>query len=519
VSSVDIRGFDIQAIEACFHEVTPKPIFNNAKCIIKVMYKRLGFVMLLLLSVLSACLPIPTVQLPPDVPPVNYRVATSSVRIDYISLPGYDEESTPDEYDKALYLRYFLPSDTPDTIMIIVPGIFGGATSVDILARQLVSATPGLEVWALDRRANLLEDLSVLQEALATRKAQAAYDYYVTDFRTEMGFTPVPAADLSFMANWGLEVHLRDLHEVVKQAEATAPRVILAGHSLAGSIVGYYSAFEFADGPGYTHIDGLVLIEGALGRTGGFDREPRGLNLGPLELIPGTEGLNEGGSPYLTFGFTPQYYARREAMAMLARFKPQDLFEGNVYSFPLTNLAALGIGEDSKYGLSTVFSSTLGEVTNATFSGNLTAVILGGRQGIYNRTVTGVAEGYDFVDWDKEGDISDISEVVKAWTNAYTNRSEWYFPLRLALDIGQYDVSLENTQEFVPNREVTVPTLAVGAGRGLCQDLEAFSAYSNARVGSLFSSYVIPGFTHLDIVQARDNPLVGIVGAWLGRIP
>jgi hypothetical protein len=289
---------------------------------------------------------------------------------------------------------------------------------------------------------------------------------------------------------------------------------------LAGSIVGYYAAFKFPDGAGYTHLDGLVLIEGALGRTGGFDREPSGLNLGPLELIPGTEGLREGrGSPYLTLGFRPQFYARREATAMLARFAPDELFTGDIYNFPLTNRAALGIGESNLYGPSTVFSSTLGNATNAVFGGNLTAVILAGGQGIYSRSVVGVAEGREFVDWDETNAISDIDEVARSWTNAYTNRSEWYFPIRLALDIGQYDVRLENTPNFISNRLVTVPTLAVGGGRGLAQTLEAFSAYSNARVGSLFSSYIIPGFTHLDIVQATNNPLVGIFQAWLNQIP
>jgi hypothetical protein len=130
-----------------------------------------------------------------------------------------------------------------------------------------------------------------------------------------------------------------------------------------------------------------------------------------------------------------------------------------------------------------------------------------------------VVKGYDFVGWDKTNSLSDIDEVVSTWTNPYTNRSEWYFPIRLALDIGQYSVSLKDTPGFVPNSQVTVPTLAVGAGRGLCQSLETFSAYSNARVGSLFSSYVIPGFAHLDIVQAKENPFVSIVQVWLGQLP
>jgi hypothetical protein len=478
------------------------------------------FVFGFLLVVLSGCLPLPTVQLDPIVAPVTYRVSPQSVRTEYVSLPGYDEPNTPDEFDKALYLRYFLPNEKADTVVIIVPGIFGGAMSVDTLARQLVSALPNLEVWAVDRRANALEDLSVMQQSLKKRNPQTAYDYYVTNVGAESGFNPLPPEDVRFMVDWSLEVHLRDMHEIVKQAKTIAPRVILGGHSLAASIVGYYAAFNFEDGSGYTHLDGLVLIDGALGRTGGFDREPSGLNLGPLELIPGTEGLREGrGSPYLTFGFTPQYYARREAMAMLARFEPDDLFAGDVYSFPLTNRAAVGIGESNLYGLSSVFSSTLGEASNAEFSGNLAAVFFGGPRGVYSSSVKGVAEGYDFVDWDKTDAISDLDEMVKSWTNAYTNRSEWYFPIRLAIDIGQYDVSLENAEGFSPNRLVTVPTLAVGGGSGLAQNLGAFSAYSNARVGSLFSSYIIPNFTHLDMVQAENNPLVGIMQAWLGQIP
>jgi pimeloyl-ACP methyl ester carboxylesterase len=514
-----LATFPAVAICSAFHEVSSTRFLHKSGCIIKLMmYKRLIFVVLLFM--LCACLPIPTVQLDPAVPPPNYRVALSSVRTEYSSLPGYNEPSTPDEYDRTLYLRYFLPNETPETVFVLVPGIFGGATSVDIVARQLVSAIPNLEVWAVDRRANLLEDTKIMVEGLQTRNPQPAYDYYVTNFGTETGFKLIPPDEVRFMANWGLEVHLRDLHEIIKQAEVTAPKVILGGHSLAGAIVGYYAAFKFADGAGYTHLDGLVLIEGALGRTGGFDRKPQGINLGPLELVPGTEGLREGrGSPYLTFGFTPQFYARREAMALLARFEPDALFPGHIFDFPLTNRAAVGIGESNFYGPSTVFSSSLGRAINATFSGNLTAVILGGSQGIYSQSVTGVAEGYEFVDWDKTHAISDIDKVIHSWTNAYTNRSEWYFPVRLALDIGQYHVSLENTPGFIPNRLVTVPTLAVGAGRGLCQTLEAFSAYSNARVGSLFSSYVIPNFTHLDIVQATDNPLVGIVQAWLGQIP
>lgn len=47
---------------------------------------------------------------------------------------------------------------------------------------------------------------------------------------------------------------------------------------------------------------------------------------------------------------------------------------------------------------------------------------------------------------------------------------------------------------------------------------DGFSAYSNLRASSFFSSYVVPGFAHLDLLTARDNPLVPLFGRWLGRV-
>ncbi len=472
---------------------------------------------------LVGCLPIPTVKLDVQVLPVSYVTAPERVQTRYERLTGYAEASTADQYNKALYQRYFLLQQQTDTVLILVPGIFGGATSLDILARQLVAAIPGLEVWAVDRRANLLEDRSALQQSILLRDPMIAFDYYVTNAGTVDGFVPIPPDDLPFMRNWTLEVHLRDLHEIVLQARREADRLILGGHSLGASIIGYYSAFDFGGpdwpDPGANYLEGLLLIDGALGRTGGFDREPVGIGLGPLELLPGSEGLSQGrGSPYLSFGAGPAFFARRETVALLAHFKPDDLAPAGLYDFPLTNMAALGIREDDHYSPSVVFSSSMGRAQDASFAGNLTAVLLDGLDGVYSQSVTGVSATAEFVRWersDPQREATDPHVLAKAWAGLDTNRSEWYFPLRLALDIGQYELRLEDAEGFVPTAQVRTPTLAIGAQRGLIPSPEGFAAYNNARIGSQFTSYILPRFTHLDIVQAEDNPLVPIFKLWL----
>lgn len=468
---------------------------------------------------LIGCLPIPQVYLEPHVEPLNFRLPPAQIQTDYVTLSGYPEPSTPEIYNQTFYLRYFNPSDQVETILVLMSGIFGGATSLDIVARQMVAAIPNLEVWAVDRRANALEDRKAFISSLQQKNPQIAYDYYISRAGTPEGFNPVPPENLRFMGEWGLEVHLYDLHVVVRQARDQAARVILGGHSLGASIASYYAAHQFPEGPGYIFLDGLVLIDGVLGRTGGFSREPEGLSLGPIELIPGTEGLRQNqGSPYLTFGLSPDFYANRGVAALLAHLEPEGLSPGDWVKFPATNQAVLGILHDDQYGVSTVFSSSLGKVTGATFGGNLPAVIISGSEGIYSQTVTGVAAGFERVDWDSTDAISDIREVSRSWVTSVTDRNEWYFPVRLAIDLGQYNVNLEDVPGFIPNRLVSTPTLAVGAGRGLVTSLERFSAYSNSRIGSAFSAYVIPGFTHQDIVQAENNPLVFFFERWLEQL-
>ncbi|MDQ3398239.1 MAG: hypothetical protein M3511_10815 [Deinococcota bacterium] len=489
--------------------------------------KRLGrFALFLGLLVLPACLPIPDTRQGLELPEPLYQLPPEQVRVDYLTLPGYPEPHTPTRYNRAAYLRYYAGPEPAGTVIVLMPGIFGGAASLDIYARQLVAAGEGLEVWAVDRRANLLEDRAVYLESLRTGNPRLAYDYYVTNAGKEGGFVPLAPQEVPFLAFWGLEVHLHDLDAVVRRARESATRVVLGGHSLGASIVSLYAAYDFGEPgrqePGYRAIDGLILIDGSLGRTGGYAIDDPSFRIGPLTLIPSIAELEAGlASPYFNWvGRTPYSSARQEAAALLALYDPEGLSPGGLFDFPVTNRAATGLMIDDHYASSTVFSASVGRALHAKVAGNLAAVLLGGWEGVSSQSVVGVAPGYDYVDWergDKARERTDLDSLLKALAMPEANFTEWYFPVRLLLDLSRLDPRL-GEEGFVPSRTVPTPTLAVGAGRGLVSSLDSFSAYMNARPEAPFSAYILPGLTHHDIVMAEHNPLVPLSLLWLGGL-
>src|SRR5207249_2984163 len=68
--------------------------------------------------------------------------------------------------------------------------------------------------------------------------------------------------------HWGLATMLQDLRLVVERARGAVGargRVFLGGHSLGGMLAQCFAAWDFAGGPGSEQIDGLVMIDGAVG--------------------------------------------------------------------------------------------------------------------------------------------------------------------------------------------------------------------------------------------------------------
>ena len=160
-----------------------------------------------------------------------------------------------------------------DHVLVLIPGTSGGAGDFTLDGRWLARNVPDLQVWAIDRRENALEDTAMFKEGLAgTKSAQEVFDYYLGWLN---GATPpdhydfLDTSQFGFAREWGMEVALDDVRAVVKRARKQGHDVILGGHSVGASLAISYAAWDFRGRPGYKDLAGTVLIDGGL--LGSFD--------------------------------------------------------------------------------------------------------------------------------------------------------------------------------------------------------------------------------------------------------
>jgi pimeloyl-ACP methyl ester carboxylesterase len=172
----------------------------------------------------------------------------------------------PSRYDKVFVTKF--GSASAKRVLILMPGFQGGAGDFTLDAREIVKRVPGLQVWALDRRTQPLEDTSRFDDALAGRiTIKQAFDYYLgwlSDPSIQPHFQPIDQSKFGFAKQWGLSLTLQDVRRVVLRAKREGKRVILGGHSLGASLTVAYASWDFNGRPGYKDLDGLVLIDGGL---------------------------------------------------------------------------------------------------------------------------------------------------------------------------------------------------------------------------------------------------------------
>lgn len=183
---------------------------------------------------------------------VNAASASALVRVSWMT--GFRAAGTPARYDRVGVIK--IGPASARNVLVLVPGTSAAAAYFVPLAKWIVASAKGWQVWAVQRRENLLDDQSVLNLAKEGRASTTRlFDYYLgylVNHRITRHFHAVPSSSVEFAKRWGMNVAVQDLRIVVDAARKLGGKVVLGGHSLGGSVVTAYATWDFGGRAGRT---------------------------------------------------------------------------------------------------------------------------------------------------------------------------------------------------------------------------------------------------------------------------
>jgi pimeloyl-ACP methyl ester carboxylesterase len=413
----------------------------------------------------------------------------------------------PKRLDKV-FLRKYGPSDAK-TILILTPGSPGSQGNYARLAPWLVQRVPGLAVWAVDRRSNALEDISVFERD----DAMSSLEYYLLGERVGgRTFKPVTERQAPYIRKWGAEVVMNDLHRVVHAAGRQGRSVILGGHSAGAVTVPAYATWNFHGHPGYKELAGMLQIDGA--EFGAFDA-----------YLKGT-------------AYYPPYLTKRDAKRGLAKHDRQSAFgiAGAPLPVPLWTVGVLPeiscqFAIEDPQGTS-VLQSVIPPSLRKEIGLPREAITNEAFMGVY--TTNGLASAFQMRTgrlaitgsprpW-VNGPFSSVPSVCKTFTQEPGNGLEWYYPARLDVDLFQAMPTLEPTGAtrylgLHPRylHDVDIPLYAFQTSisdGGVLRGTEKFIAKSKVRSHWLYQDLQMGHFDPLEDFPAR-NRFIQTVTPWL----
>lgn len=494
------------------------------------------------------------------------------VRESYVTIRDPLPESVgphPEACDSISYLR-FRHADGPkrskdaDAVITTMPGFLGGAGSFDQLSRHVVrrAAKRGryVEVWAIDRRANCLEDHHGVEAAAAAEDAALAYRYYwggeEVAGRRFAGF--VSPSDAQFLDSFGLERTLQDWYTVVTTAlpgqRRRERKLVCGGHSLGGPLTAAFAGWDFDGDPqtdrdaGYRQCAGLFGLDTSLDIGGGSGGGAGGGTVtGPIAA--------SGASPYVNATpLTPETIQIPPIFAVGAFFAPDEtglqaqlphtsnidtaqrlLFSKDaahfaigmpdIRDFDLTNEVALaGVFDDNSNPVS-ILRSSIGSVTGGPLADknfptpdptlamvddpdNSTYRWQAYREvGANGAPIELNDEGEPYTS--RESEVSDLTQLARAMFDAPSDFTEQYFPTRLLTDtVGAESGGFEDLRyDGVAEK----PGILIQAGdsddNSAPDDGPPYAGDSPPNEMPLSRELVLPGYNHLDVATAawRQN--------------
>jgi pimeloyl-ACP methyl ester carboxylesterase len=342
--------------------------------------------------------------------------ASAKVHVSFERIKGFNEPSTPSKYDKVGILKVS-GSRSAKNVLVLNPGTSASASYFVPVGKDVVRRAPNWQVWAVERRENLLEDHSVFNKAKAGKATpQETFDYYLgylSDPSITKHFQAIPASKVGFARNWGMNTEMQDLHRVVKVAKKLGGKVIVGGHSLGGSMTSAYATWDFGGKAGAADLAGLVFIDGGSSPVP-VSREAAQKSLDDLQTS----------TPWLSFGGIPAPLAGlfNTSGALSVLTAPNETSIG--WAWPLlpanlkppvepTNEAQYGYALDTQ-------TSPSGLIAAQAHMGHLAA------SGTPRR-------------WVRGGELTPIrryATMFSGWGLKSLDGTAWYHPLRLTIDSG-----------------------------------------------------------------------------------
>jgi hypothetical protein len=379
-------------------------------------------------------------------------------------MTGFKAPGTPARYDKVGVLK--IGRADAKNVLVLVPGTSTGSAYFVPLARWIVATAQGWQVWAVERRENLLEDQSELNLAKEGRATpRQVFDYYLgylINSSIKRHFNPVPDTRVEFAKRWGLAVAVGDLHNVIAAARKLGGKVVLGGHSLGGSVVTGYATWNFDGRAGADQLAGLVYDDGGSFRA-------------PPSVAAASQTLQSfespGVSPWLAFvpGVPPYdsgiYGAAGGLAAVLTPNAPLPAGAAQLVSpalkppVPVTNLAEFGWG------------------TSVATSQLVFAIQAHDGAGLDSTPTSNELYG-----WNSAGSLTPIkryARMLSGYPLLGVDGTEWYFPQRLTDDSAAIDNGNPNPAQAVFGVNTTM-------GHRLPRNLRiyAFGAYGGTAITS-----------------------------------
>jgi hypothetical protein len=169
-----------------------------------------------------------------------------------------------------------------DACLLMMPGVLEGANGFDYIGRNMIYIAKtqynmNIEVWAMDRRNNCLEDLTVVNAAAAAATAGEATDlaigYYYNGMtvngKTFKGF--LSSKDVPFMSEFGLKMDTNDMFTIIRtmvpDATVRKNKVFVGGHSMGGTHAAIFAGWDLDGNPktlddaGFNNTAGLFAFD------------------------------------------------------------------------------------------------------------------------------------------------------------------------------------------------------------------------------------------------------------------